>query len=71
MKIDSIPLVDRLERAVESYQGIPIDLAESIARARIQLAIAEISRSADLQNKRAELALLKIQAAYGLLTKMQ
>lgn len=70
MKSDSIAAQEELiELAVDFYVGVPIDLAESIARARVQIAIAETSQDGEAQNKRAELALLKIQAAYRLLVK--
>lgn len=67
--IDSIKLDAALAEAIENYRGVPIPLAAAIAIARIEVTIEEISGGAETERKRANLALLEVQAAYGLLAR--
>ena len=67
MQLDSTEFEMALADAVRNYRGVPPGLAVALAMARVTVAIAETSADGTLQEKRAELALLEVQAAYALL----
>lgn len=66
MTLDSIE--ERAVEAVLNYRGIPLDLAITLAQARIAVVIAESSMDSSVRAKRAELAFLEIKACYAWLT---
>ena len=63
------PLEKELEVSVREYRGLTPSESETLANARVALAIALISRSEDVLARRTELLFLEVQLAYKLCTR--
>ncbi len=66
-----LSLIERVGPAVRDYHHMPLDMAVTLANARVKLSIEESAGSASqVMDARVHLALLEIDAAKSLLTSL-
>lgn len=58
-----------LHEAIRNYRGLTPAQAETLARARVSVAISQISNGGELTARKAELRFLEVQLAYELLRR--